>query len=845
MKSMCPRSFRVFATAAFLLFSAYKTCAVSLVLNPSFEQSYNPTFPHYGAIAGWSGGSGTNQNTGPFHNSGTPIPAGAQVAFHQDDNQSLSQTITNLVPGESYWLQFYYDTRNCCGGSSVDLAINVGGMVVDQVPGVLPSTNGAPYKFRNVPFTPQGSSTDIAFQSTSNGDATLVYDAVSIIKRGPNDLVLANPSFEASGTPAGTGHLSGIVGWNATGSVGINASGSGPFADNGTPPDQDRVAFLEGAANLTQPVRGLAPGTDYDLVFARNARSGDAAHLQATLDGAIVWESDLTAVGGANPYVIETIPFTAASTNMVIGFNQTAAGAVVLLDDVRVSGTVVPPLPCLALTPAVTYLRPGERATVFATVETAALAGTGRSIVVRSPDPAILSIVGADVTGQLVLEFLEDAPTTTLSFEIEGVASGTAPLEIIDPADLCVEATVTASVSDSIVLNPSFEITPPPGDPGYGDIPAWSNVPASSGVNGGAGPFHDNGILPDRAHVAFLQGTQTISQNLGPLVAGQNYWLQFHYNARNCCGGTLGLSVTYDGNEIFSASDVAPVGVGAPYHFANAAFSPEIPSGTLAFNVTASGDASLLLDAITLVARAANEVIVRNPSFEASLPPTGVGYIGPDAIAGWTATGGWGVNLDRTGPFTDNGDAPEQLGVAFLQGDGSLEQTVTGFNPGQPYALAIAMNTRDCCPPGSVGTHFRVLFDGGLLVEDDLTPVGGGNPYRTVETLITPNSDNGLLRIEHLPPVGSDYTLLLDQVRITPGGSLIPILSISIVAGNTARLAWPAPFAQWELQESTTLEEASWRNVSAPPNIVGNEVVVADVLTTPIKNYRLVLREAP
>ena len=57
--------------------------AASFVLNPSFELNYNPTFPGYSSITNWTGGSGVNQSTGPFHNPGTPIPDGVRVGFQR------------------------------------------------------------------------------------------------------------------------------------------------------------------------------------------------------------------------------------------------------------------------------------------------------------------------------------------------------------------------------------------------------------------------------------------------------------------------------------------------------------------------------------------------------------------------------------------------------------------------------------------------------------------------------------------------------------------------------------------------------------------------------------------
>ncbi len=76
------------------------------------------------------------------------------------------------------------------------------------------------------------------------------------------------------------------------------------------------------------------------------------------------------------------------------------------------------------------------------------------------------------------------------------------------------------------------------------------------------------------------------------------------------------------------------------YYFTNLVFTPTAASGNLEFSaIPVTGDVSLLLDAVSIVARGAADVVLENPSFEASGTPAGVGYITPQLVAGWhTAT---------------------------------------------------------------------------------------------------------------------------------------------------------------------------------------------------------------
>jgi len=92
-----------FIAAAALMASAHSLLAATFVQNPSFESNFNSTWPHYGPIDLWSGGSGVNESSGPFHNTPTQIPDQGRVGFIQG-NGSIRQTITGLTPGSQYWL---------------------------------------------------------------------------------------------------------------------------------------------------------------------------------------------------------------------------------------------------------------------------------------------------------------------------------------------------------------------------------------------------------------------------------------------------------------------------------------------------------------------------------------------------------------------------------------------------------------------------------------------------------------------------------------------------------------------------------------------------------------------
>lgn len=809
----------------------------SLLKNPSFEANYNDSFPHYGSIDEWAGGSGVNEAGGPFHNGGTPIPDQARIAFMQG-SANLSQDISGLVAGKRYLIQFFYDARGCCGGA-IDLSTKINGEQLDRIANVKAVTGGKPYIFRSVPFTAAADTATLTFTTTAQGDATVNLDAVSIVQRDEGNVPVMNSSFEASGDVADTGLVSpaAIGGWEGTGQYGINLSGAGPFADNGTAPEQDHVAFLQGNSSLSQTVSGLVIGKPYQLSLAYNARSGNTPHIRVMVGSSTVFEEDVTAVGASNPYKTKTVTFTASDIIAQISVAQTKEDdQTLLVDNVQVVGETQVVLPPLELGPGVIEIAPGQRQRVTVTVPSQLLASKAATIIVRTPNSAIASIVNADTNGAITLSFAQGG-TNAMSFEVEGVARGVARIEVTESAGLEVRDDVTVNVSTSFVRNPSFESSAVPGGVGYGSILAWNG---GSGLNTSAGPFHDNGLVPDRKQVAFIQGASTLSQSIFGLTPGRRYWLQFYYNARAAGGTTIDLTVKFAGATLISIPAIAAVGEQNPYNFVNIPFTPAAASGLLEFTTVPSGDATVLLDAISIVQRDASDLVIRNPSFEASGNATGVGYV-PESIAGWDFSGaGRGININGVGPFTDNGLSSDQDRVVLLQGQNlGASQTVTGLVAGQKYTLIFDVNTRNCC--SATPSSYRASFADEVLVEEEITPAGALNPYLAKYLVFTAAGTEGVLKIENTSE--GDHTILVDNVRIAPG-EVVPIVTGPTLAfagptGGNLRLSWPVSADGFVLQTTTSLSTA-WTDSTAPVSVEGNQNVVTIGVDSGNRFFRLI-----
>ena len=819
----------------FFLLAPAMTGAASFVLNPSFELNYEPVFPGYSTINNWNGGSGVNQSGGPFHNGSTPIPDNARVAFQQGGG-TMSQAITGLTPGKRYWIQFHYDARACCGGT-IDIGVQWNGGVLDTIANVQPSTGGAPYKFRNVPLEATAAGGTLAFVTAAIGDATVNYDAVTIVQRDVGNAILVNPGFEASGDAAAVP----IAGWTITGTAGINRSPAGTFANNGANPEQDHVVYLRNQnSSIRQTVAGLVPGEVYTVSAAINARTGNTPMLRISAQGASLSEAAVTPVGGTAAYTIRAATFTAAAPSALIEFTQTAAGdQTVLLDDIRITGIVQDPLPCLGLAPTRLELSAGAQGQVNVTVPAQLFAfppAGGVQVTMRSPNPLVARIPSG-IDDVITLTWTNGDPLTK-SFLVEAVAPGAVQLEVLNSATLCVDRVVMVAVTTQLVRNPSFEIDPVPSGVGYGSISAWNSNSVLTGLNRAGMPFLDNGAVPDAAQVAFMQGDAVLSQTIAGLVPGQNYWIQCRYNART--GGSISAVIRFGGTQIGTIPPVTPVGGTDAFYTITSPFTPAASSGLLEFATTVVGDATLLLDAVTIVPRGAGEIILQNPSFDASGRIAYPGYAGNSPVAGWTLTGGAGLNSDGAGPFTDNGDAPEQEMVLFIQNAGTAAQTISGLAPGATYTLSYAVNARNCCTAGE--TPYTITYGATTLMNESIAPVGAG-PYHQRYKVFTAPAASDVLSFNSTNTAG-DHSLLLDNIRVMPGdvdpgNALIP-LSATVFAGNALRLVWPATApAGMRLQSSRTLQAGSWLDVTVPAVIEGPDYTVYEPMDDPRRFYQL------
>ena len=549
--------------------------------------------------------------------------------------------------------------------------------------------------------------------------------------------------------------------------------------------------------------------------------------------GSVLHDENFTPAGASAPYYRRTNLWVATSTTALLLFESSDdfGSPAVLLDDVQIIGLSLPPCQTTVSVERFELVanQPVGPSIINVGLPLYLVATSAVDVVIISLNPNVAIPTGAAVD-RITLHFPR-GNTTNLTFGITGVGSGTTTFIVSNTLD-CASTRFTVRNRTSFVLNPSFEDNSLPAFPGYGTIDDWIG---GSGVNAATQPFADNGGIPDRSQVGFIQGAGNLSQAIGGLTPGQPYWLQFGYNTRNCCGDPglfpLHLTVRFGGVEIGTVSNLT---AGA-YQPATFRFTPASASGTLEFLplLPAAGDRTLLLDAVNIVARAADDAVVLNASFEGTGVVPAPGYLSPASIGGWAGSDGYGVNISGVGPFADNGRNPDQDNVAFIQDQNSFGTQLGPLTLLATYRLSYAYNARAGNTP-----HLLTTVDGVVAHDAEVTPVGGNNPYRTHQfDFVAANAAPTLLFAQ---TIAGDQTVLLDNIRVvqlTPGGLR---LTITRIDDTTVRVAWPALAGSLILQCTGNVSAPiPWPEAGLPVSVEGGENAAYDTIGSGNKFYRL------
>ncbi|MCA9248736.1 MAG: PEP-CTERM sorting domain-containing protein, partial [Planctomycetales bacterium] len=656
------------------------------VVNAGFETDSFGTFPGYssanGPITGWTSTdatkTGLNPAAGsPFADNGT-IPEGTNAAFIQNSGGTgtLSQTITGLVPNETYTVRYRYNARN---GNTPRINVSAGGVTLQDT--IIPAVGGSNQYYQGSrTFKATGTSATLTFANTQGGgDHTLVFDDVQVEKTSQakgwtvhnwtNDADSGiNPGFVYTHALNWNGSSTSVNGVSFTGTSGGNPSGanfSWAGLANGTTDPSNNVsgagatlaaAFNYGNAGVTETltITGLTAGQWYEANFFGtgwdNQPGSRTSHW--TADGETVTFNENE--NGNNEGIRLSYIYLATGTSMQFDVLNVGTGT--------------------------------WHQFAFTNNEYVAI-----------PEPATALLLGLGLVG-LVVRRRRVASAASL-------------------AALLVCIGMAGSAQAVTVNNSSFEADNFTVFPGYiagngGAISGWS-VSGGLGLNpAGSSPFANNGATPDGTNVAFIQqndGLATISQTLTGLTPGETYKVSYRYNARNAGGTTYPqIRVQVDGNTL-QENTYNAVGGSNPYYLGTRTFKATGPTATLSFaNTRGAGDSAVLIDDVSVeVNHRANGWSVNAWTGDAdsgitssriythalnwngsSTTVNGVSFTG---TSGGNPSGGnfsWtGLPNGTTDPGNNvTGDSATLASSFNFSNDNTTESlTITGLTPGQAY----------------------------------------------------------------------------------------------------------------------------------------------------------------
>ena len=608
---------------------------------------------------------------------------------------------------------------------------------------------------------------------------------------------IPNPSFEANSFTVNPGYISSntaITGWTGTPTnrVGLNPASGSPFADNGTIPNGNNVAFIQNnpddpgtPSTLSTTITGLTVGTTYKVTLRMNARNGNTPNLKVYIDGvgALLPGVDglsTAAVTGTKSYWYLAFEFTATNPSQTLALVNDATGdQTVLVDDLKIA-------PSSGRWTVSSWTSDGDSGVDSAYLYSHAyrFGGSANTTIngvtftsVAGGNPAV---AGKFSTAYLVNVFLNDVNNLT------GGGDGSAVL-----ANAFIYGgpggNVPADSYQTIALEgltPGMEYVMTVYSVGFDDpsvTARWATFSMDNDyltLNQDAF-YNNNGIHISYRYTADASGTATM--RYAPLVPANVSFHTYGFANREAVSRFVAPTFTTQPRNITVSPDLA-------VEFSAVAAGVPVPTYQWRFNGTTIADATnatLALPPVTaanagsytvvasnmvgmvtsVVARLTVGLPMTNPSFEADTFTVYPGYVsGNGPITGWASMSGDGINPANGSPFADNGVIPNGIQVAFMQADGALSQTVSGLTVGVQYYVHYYENSRTGPIPS-----LEVKVGGTTIVAVHPVPaVGSGSYYEmSSEAFVATATDMELAFIKS-NPTGNDTTALVDSVAILP-----------------------------------------------------------------------------
>lgn len=228
----------------------------------------------------------------------------------------------------------------------------------------------------------------------------------------------------------------------------------------------------------------------------------------------------------------------------------------------------------------------------------------------------------------------------------------------------------------------------------------------------------------------------------------------------NSPGNTLNVDL-YGGTTLFQTVPAANYrgdsGIG--YHGFSLLFPDAMIDGNSHTIHARYGGTATELNSSPKVVTVSPSLAVPNFSFE-SPALNGISFQYTPAGATWAFSGA-GIAANAGVLTGANANAPDGVQVAFIQGAGTISQSLAGFYGGDAYTVTVAAAQRGNNQASS--QTVQVSMDGIIL--GSFTPTGTGYTDYTVN-YIAPTTGNHTLTFTGINPRGGDNTALIDNVRI-------------------------------------------------------------------------------
>jgi hypothetical protein len=326
-------------------------------------------------------------------------------------------------------------------------------------------------------------------------------------------------------------------------------------------------------------------------------------------------------------------------------------------------------------------------------------------------------------------------------------------------------------VSSLPILNSSFEFPQTAFGGGgnfYSDVPQW-NDPVGGPAGVASVTNHTsvwfNGLTPvEGDQIGFIQGGGSFRQTISGLTPGEDYVVKYWENERGLAvGGFSQTRVLANGQEIVATHQVIR---GDWLNIVSQPFTAVSSNVEVVFeHVGGVGDNTSFYDVVQLLPA---EETIANGGFETpDLSPDQFQYAPTNASWSFNSAG---VAHNASGFMNGGVTAPIGDQIAFLQGAGSIEQTLSNLEPGATYSVSWYQQTRLCCsaPNGNdlvvtlASANETITLHDSWVVNSD---------WRRMETDFQAIDSTYSMRFESTDALsqlhgGGDRTVLLDEIRV-------------------------------------------------------------------------------